>query len=288
MKTENFETICDDGVKLKGILLIPDHPKAVVQFNCGTGTKKEFYLSFLTYLAENDFLCCLWDYRGSGDSFSRNLKTCEFTFSDYGVKDMPAIKDFLNKKFPDLPFMIVGHSAGGQQIGFMKNLDNVKGMINFAVSAGYYMNMPFSYRMKAYFYFYMFAPISVLMTGYVKAKTFGLMENLPKNVVYEWRNWLEKKDYFFDAQFYGTTVPIGHFKNYTFPIHLFWTTDDTISSQKNTETYWQHIDSKEDITFTKLIPSELGLKKIDHFGFFKKNMKDRLWIHVVDKLNHFI
>ena len=55
MKTENFETICDDGVKLKGILLIPDNPKAVIQFNCGTGTKKEFYLSFLTYLAENDF-----------------------------------------------------------------------------------------------------------------------------------------------------------------------------------------------------------------------------------------
>ncbi|WP_223599073.1 alpha/beta fold hydrolase [Chryseobacterium sp. GVT01B] len=288
MKTESFETICEDGVKLKGILFTPDTPKAVIQFNCGTGTKKEIYLSFLTYLAENGFLCCLWDYRGSGDSSSENLKTCEFTFSDYGVKDMPAIKDFLNKKFPDLPFMIVGHSAGGQQIGFMKNLDNVKGMINFAVSAGYYHNMPFSYRMKAYFYFYIFAPVSVLMTGYVKAKAFGLMENLPKNVVSEWRNWLEKKDYFFDPKFYGKTVPVGHFKNYTFPIHLYWTIDDTISSEKNTESYWQHIKSKEEISFTKLVPSELGLKKIDHFGFFKRNMKDKLWENVVSKLNSFL
>jgi len=288
MKTESFETICEDGVKLKGILLIPDKPKAIIQFNCGTGTKKEFYLSFLTYLTEHAFICCLWDYRGSGNSSSENLKNCKFTFSDYGVKDMPAIKDFLNKKFPDLPYMIVAHSAGGQQIGFMKNLDNVKGMINFAVSAGYYPNMPFSYRMKAYFYFYIFAPLSVLITGYVKAKTFGLMENLPKKVVNEWRNWLEKKDYFFDPEFYGKTVPIGHFSNYTFPIHLYWAVDDTISSQKNIESYWQHINSKEEISFTKLVPSELGVKNIGHFGFFKRNMKDKLWVDIVYQLNEII
>lgn len=38
MKTENFETVCEDGVKLKGIRFIPEHPKAVIQFNCGTAT----------------------------------------------------------------------------------------------------------------------------------------------------------------------------------------------------------------------------------------------------------
>ena len=51
MIQEDFETISEDGITLKGILLIPDNPKAVIQFNCGTATKKEFYLSFLTYLA---------------------------------------------------------------------------------------------------------------------------------------------------------------------------------------------------------------------------------------------
>lgn len=93
MRKENFETVCEDGVKLKGTLLIPENPKAVVQFNCGTATKKEFYLSFLTYLAENGYLCCLWNYRGSekGD----DLKNSSYTFSDYGTKDMPAIKKYL-------------------------------------------------------------------------------------------------------------------------------------------------------------------------------------------------
>jgi len=48
MKQEKFETYCADGVKLSGLLLIPEKPKAVIQFNCGTATKKEFYLKFLT------------------------------------------------------------------------------------------------------------------------------------------------------------------------------------------------------------------------------------------------
>jgi len=288
MKTENFETLCEDGIKLKGILLIPEKRKAVVQFNCGTGAKKEVYLSFLTYLAENGYLCCLWDYRGSGQSSSDNLGNCDFRFSDYGIKDMPAIKTFLNQKFPNLPFLIVAHSAGGQQVGFMDDIDNVKGTINFAVSGGYYTNMPFSYRMKAYFYFYVFTPISVLLTGYVKAKQFGLMENLPKNVVYEWRAWLEEENYFFDPKFYGKTVPEGQFKKYKFPIRTYWTIDDSISNEKNTIAFWKHIKSEKEIAFTQLIPAEFGLKKIDHFGFFKRVMKDKLWLNVVKELDNFV
>jgi predicted alpha/beta hydrolase len=282
---EVFETVCDDGVKLKGVLLIAEKPKALIQFNCGTGTKKELYLSFLTFLAEKGYLCCLWDYRGSGDSSTENLSKCDFTFSDYGTKDMTAIKKYLNEKFPNLPLLIIGHSAGGQQIGFMENLDNVKGVINFAVSSGHYPNMPFGYRIKAYLYFYIFTPLSVLFAGYVKGKLFGLMENLPKRVVYEWRDWLEKENYFFDKKFYGKTVPIGHFKNFKFPIHTYWTSDDTISNEKNTWLFWNNVTSEKNISFTKLTPKEFGLKKIDHFGFFKKVMKDHLWQDVVARID---
>ncbi len=286
MRTENFETACQDGIILKGKLLIPDNPKAVIQFNCGTGANKNVYHSFLNFLAENGYLCCLWDYRGSGGSSAGHLSKCSFTFRDYGTKDMPAIKAFLHQKFPDLPFIIVAHSAGGQQIGFMDDLSKVQGILNFAVSSGYYPNMPLGYRIKAYFYFYVFTPISVWLTGYVKARPFGLMENLPKNVVYEWRDWLEKEDYFFDEKFYRKTVPQGQFKSFKCPIHTYWTIDDTISNEKNIKAFWRHISSEKEISFTKLIPSKFRLKKIDHFGFFKRVMKDKLWNDVLTRLDN--
>lgn len=286
MRKEEFETICEDGIKLKGTLLIPDTPKAVVQFNCGTATKKEFYLSFLSYLTENGYLCCLWNYRGSDKS--DNLKNSDYRFADYGTKDMPAIKMYLENRFPHLPFLFVGHSAGGQQIGFIDDLDNVKGNINIAVSTGYYPNMPFGYRMKAYFFFYIFSPISVLLHSYVKAKPYGLMENLPKKVVFEWRDWLEKEDYFFNPKFYGKTVPTGHYKNLKFPVHVYYATDDTISNAKNTKAFWKNVNSEKEITFTELNPNEFGLKKIDHFGYFKRNMKEKLWTDIVTRLDNLI
>jgi len=286
MEKEEFEVITEDGIKLKGSLLIPDNPKAVIQFNTGTAVRKEFYLSFLTYLTEQGYLCCLWNYRGSEKT--DNLKKSSFRYLDYGTKDMPAIKAYLENRFPDLPFLIVGHSTGGQQIGFMSNLNNVKGNINIAASSGYYPNMPFGYRMKAYFFFYVFSPISVLLCGFVKAKPYGFMENLPKQVVFEWRDWLEKENYFFDEKFYGKTVPTGHFKSFKFPVHVYYSTDDTISNAKNTKAFWRNVKSEKGVTITELTPAGFGLRKIDHFGYFRKNMKDKLWTNIVATLDKFI
>ncbi|HJV20524.1 MAG TPA: hypothetical protein VJ552_11645 [Sediminibacterium sp.] len=286
MIREDFETTCEDDIKLKGTLLIPPKPKAILQFNSGTATRKEFYLSFLTYLAEHDYLCCLWNYRGCEQN--DNLKNNDFKFSDYGTKDMPAIKTYLNSRFSNLPFLFVGHSAGGQQIGFINDLDNIKGNINIGVSTGYYPNMPFGYRMKAYFFFYLFSPASAFINRYVKAKPYGLMENLPKKVVFEWRDWLEKENYFFDEKFYGKTVPTGHFKNFKFPIHVYYSTDDPVSNAKNSKTFWSNVKSEKGITFTELSPLEFGCKSIGHFGYFKRSMKDKLWTDIVTRLDKFI
>ncbi|MGB0524279.1 MAG: alpha/beta fold hydrolase [Flammeovirgaceae bacterium] len=288
IKKEKFSVTCADGVSLKGTLLIPEQPKAVVQFNGGTAAKKEFYLPFLEYLAENHYLCCLWDYRGSGESAPKDLATCEYTFRDYGLKDMPAIKQYLRERFPALPFLFFGHSVGGQQMGFMNKLDDVKGMVGFAVSTGYTLHHPFYYRFIAGFFFLIFTPLSIALTGYLKAKKFGIMEDLPKNVVLEWRAWCFKKNYIFDKKFSNKTVPTDHFKALPFPIHIFWATDDPISNKKSVPTFWSHVKSKFAITFSKIIPSEVGAKSIGHFGFFNKKHKNTLWPRALTKLNEFL
>ncbi len=284
---EKFKVICEDGVALHGILLLPEKPKAVLQFNCGTATKKEFYLSFLYYLAENGYVCCLWDYRGSGASAPKDLSKCSYTYSDYGIKDMPAIKHYLCNRFPELPFLLFGHSAGGQQIGFMNDLSNISGVVNYAVSTGYAPDMPFSYRIQSFYFFYIFTPLSILITGYLKAKKFGIMEDLPAKVVTEWKAWCTKKDYLFDKKFFGKTIPEGNFKKFDFPIHTFWTVDDTISNEKNLRSFWKHVKSSQPITFTKLVPFEIGEKEIGHFGLFKPRVKNMLWDKVLSQLDAF-
>lgn len=284
METKPFTTICDDGVVLKGVLLIPTAPKAIVQFNCGTGTNKWLYLKFLQYLAENDYLCCLWDYRDTGDSAPDNLRTCNYKFTDYGTKDIPAIKHYLRSEYPQLPFFFVGHSAGGQQLGFLDDVEDVQGAVLFAVSTGYYPNMPLAYRLKAYFFFYLFSPISIKIKGYVAAKRFGLMEDLPKGVVMQWRRWLETPDYFFDKKFLGKEVPIGSYKNIPFPIHLYYAPDDAISNKKNTERFWQNA-NVNNLNIVELNLNELPVKKVDHLGYFRSALKETVWARALSDLN---
>lgn len=288
IKKEKITVTCQDGVVLKGVLLIPESPKAVVQFNGGTGAKKEFYLPFLSYLCEHNYICCLWDYRGSGDSAPQNMSDCQYRFADYGLQDMPAIKQFLTQKFETLPLLLFTHSVGGQQIGFMPDLKGYKGMVSFAISTGYLGHMPLGFLLQTLFFFYVFSPLSSLFTGYVSAKKLGIMEDLPKNVVREWRDWCEKENYFFDKKFLDKTVPNRHFQEIPFPVHIIWTTDDPIANKNSVPTFWSNVKGKEGITFEKIIPKEFGLKQIRHFGFFKKKMKGILWQKGVDKLDEFL
>ena len=288
IEKEKFSVICADGVVLRGLLIIPANPKAVVQFNGGTATKKEFYLPFLEYLASQNYLCCLWDYRGSGESAPESLAKCEYHFLDYGTKDMPTVKDYLTKRFPHLPFLIFAHSVGGQQVGFMNNLADVKGMVGFAVSAGYLPHMPLFERIKSAYFFFVFTPLSILFTGYVKAKKFGYMEDLPKNIILTWRDWCMQSDYFFNKKFYGTSVQKGVFDKMPFPIHIFWATDDYISNKKSIPSFWNNVKSTFGIDFTKIQPKEINEKSVGHFGFFKRSMQTKLWVKALEKLDAFL
>lgn len=288
IEREQFKTSYEDGVVLKGILLKPENPKAIVQFNGGTATKKEFYLPFLLYLTEHGYLCCLWDYRGSGDSAPEDLRACGHQYRDYGLKDMPTIKTFLIERFPNLPILLFAHSVGGQQFGFMENLEGYKGMVGYGVSTGYMKNMPFSYRLLSYYFFYVFTPFSNFWFGYLKAKKFGIMEDLPKKVVLEWRDWCSKKSYFFDEKFANKTAPVQNYKAIPFPIHIFWAPDDPIANERNVKDFWANVSSKGGINFQQLHPKDMGIQKIEHFGFFKKRMKEKLWGLALDKLNHFL
>jgi len=120
------------------------------------------------------------------------------------------------------------------------------------------------------------------------AKKFGIMEDLPINVVREWKAWCGQPDYFFDARFYGKTGLVGNFKNYNFPIHLYWTSDDPVSDRRSVSTFWNQVENQFIAYLHKIEPADYRQKKIAHFGFFKKLVRDQLWPEALQKLNSFL
>jgi predicted alpha/beta hydrolase len=286
-KMEKLQITTLDGQQLMAALKMPETtPKAVVQINMGTAARKEFYFSFVEFLAKNGYVACVFDYRGTGFN-AEQLKNCNYEYIDYGLQDIPAVFDYLCERFPDLPKFIVGHSAGGQQIGYLPNLERVSGMVCCAVSVGYWGFMPWSYRIQTHFYFDILRPISLALFGYMKTKKLLGLENLPPRVVNTWRDWCSVPDWYFNERFYGKTVPIGRYKDIPFAIKIYSSTDDPISHEKSTKAFWRHVSSTKSIDIEVISPSDVGAKEIGHFGFFRKQFKDTIWQKILDDLNKF-
>jgi predicted alpha/beta hydrolase len=201
---------------------------------------------------------------------------------------MPAIKTYLNQRFFDLPILFMNHSAGGQQMGLMSTFENVSGSINLGVSTGYLPGMPLHYRLQGYFFFNLFSPISIMICGYIAAKRFGIMEDLPKNVINEWKDWCTKENYLFDPEFLGKTIPKDTYQKIDFPIKVYYASDEEISTEQNIHNFWKNVKTTKKISKEKLRPEDYGLKKIGHFGYFKPNLKNTLWAKILSDINRLI
>lgn len=277
-----------DGVEIPLWLYLPDQPRAVIQFNPGTAAKMRFYQPFLRFLAERNFVVGQLGYRGCAEGPATDLKSCGFSYADYGLFDIPAGRAYLKNRFPDLPFLFVGHSGGGQQLPFCEDLNDVAGAHFFGVSTGYAPGMPLHYRLQSHLFFYVIGPLSIALKGYVAVQGLGIMEDLPKKAFSDWRDWCTSPDYFFDTRFYGKTVRAADFDRINFPIHHCHASDETISTSENVRTFWRHWSSKAGITQQLLRPADYSVKEIVHFGYFRRKMKDTLWVEVAERLEGWI
>lgn len=111
-----------DGLLLDGLLLKPQTPVAILQVAHGMCEHKERYLPFLRSMADLGFLCVIHDHRGHGKS-AAHPDRLGFFYGDPGkkgsqnggpalVKDLHQVTRYVRLQYPDLPFLLFGHSMG--------------------------------------------------------------------------------------------------------------------------------------------------------------------------------
>jgi predicted alpha/beta hydrolase len=275
-----------DGLPLGALLYLPPGgqvPRAAVQLNPATGAKRRYYEPFAAYLAGQGFAVCLWDYRGAEHSRPVPLAQASYRFADYGTLDMPAVLDWLETRFPGRPLLVLGHSVGAQQVGLMPNVHKLAGLVAVATSVGYWRYMPLGYRLKTHFFFHLFSPLSHALLGYNAAGRWGIMEDLPRGVVQDWRAWCSVPDYYFDPRF-APQLPPHEYQRLQFPVSVYWATDDPIANARSVPRFWQHVRSAAGIALHRLVPAELGVREIGHFGFFRRGLRPTLWPRLVADL----
>ncbi len=277
-----FHVTCADGVVLRGQIVLPKGvPRAILQFNAGTAAKTRFYEPFLDFLAGHGYGYAIYDYRGFGESRPATLEGCPFRYSDFGRYDIPAVKSYLRASFPDLPLLMVAHSAGGQQLPLVGDLSGVRGMLCYGVSTGYGPGLASYYRPQAAAMWHVIGPALRLRYGYPALSKLGIMEDLPTPLFREWKRWCTSPDFFFDERFYGMDVPRVDWSRLDFPIKHVHATTDEISLVRNVTTFWRHWDTPRPVEQQVLRPEEFGGKPIRHFDYFRRRFRETLWAEAV-------
>ena len=291
---------CADGVLLPVRLYYPPAdvtPLAAIAFHPGTAVPIQFYKRFLGYLASEGFVTIAYDNRGTGASRpTTGLRGCTYRYLDYGTLDAVAVLDFVRDAFPELPLLIVGHSAGGQQLPLYpaEAYRGVKGALLFAVSTGYVAGLATYYKPQALAFWHLIGPALTRAYGYPKLSKLGLMEDLPTGVYRDWRRWCRSPDYFFDARFgpggteagttinsLGAPVPMPAWDAMDYPIRHVHAPTDEISSLRNVRTFWRHWRPADGVEQIVLDPADYGGKPIRHFDYFRKRFADTLWVESV-------
>ncbi|MBQ9547868.1 MAG: lysophospholipase [Bacteroidales bacterium] len=108
-----------DGLQLAVALIAPDGaPKGIVQLVHGMCEHKERYFDFMEFLAAQGYVAVIHDHRGHGESV---LSADDLGyFYDGGwracVDDVKVVGDLVRKRWPGLPFTLLGHSMGSMVV----------------------------------------------------------------------------------------------------------------------------------------------------------------------------
>lgn len=113
-----FSARTGDGVTLRGSLLVPERPRAVVvalhamMVNRRTMDRPAGE-GLVSALAAQGLAVANVDFRAHGESVPRVSEGGEATYDDLVLHDIPAALSAARAVFPGLPLAVVGHSLGG-------------------------------------------------------------------------------------------------------------------------------------------------------------------------------
>jgi predicted alpha/beta hydrolase len=272
-----------DGYPLAATLFLPRGPKRyAVLINSATATPRKIYRGFAASLAQRGAAVLTYDYRGIGGSRGKDgsnrpksLAGFKASMADWAALDITAAVSWMRERYHGLPLSYVGHSFGGQALGLLTNNAEVSRALLVASQAAYWklMAAPECYRVWAYLNLVGLPLTNVF--GYAPGWS-GIGEDLPKNVFLQWTRWVMSPRYLFDDK----TLPgLENFANYRGELRALCFADDAWATQRAVGLLCTGFSAIEPDIIT-IRPSDIGVARIGHFGFFRPEHRYRLWSDV--------
>jgi predicted alpha/beta hydrolase len=251
--------------------------KAAVIVVPAMGVRQDYYASFATWLASKDYLVVSFDFNGIGHSRRGALRNVKSNIIDWAENDCAAVLDVLAARLPGKPLFWIGHSLGGQILAFVPRHERITKAVTIATGSGYWLENSPGLRWRAWFLWYVVAPLATAFVGYFPGEKLNMVGDLPAGVMRQWRRWCLNPEYAVGVE--GPEMR-ERYAAVRVPITSLSFTDDEFMSEKNTASIHGFYTNAPK-TMKRIAPKDVGVRRIGHFGFFREQFRETLWEKVL-------
>jgi predicted alpha/beta hydrolase len=261
-----------DGYPIGVEVFAPVRPRAVVILAPAMGVAQRFYQPFATWLATQGIACLTFDYRGMGASRPKSLRNFSADLLDWAKLDAEAVLRFAHERFEHTPLLWVGHSVGAQIFGLIPSRHLVQGMMSIAAGSGYWRLNAAPLRYYVLLMWHVLVPLGVAVSGYFPGKRLGAVGDLPAGVAKQWRAWCLAADYM-GSQSADVRKAL---EDTCVPVTALSFRDDEMMTLAGTQALFS-LYKNAPVDIRRIDPSEYGVRRIGHFGFFRASAGAALW-----------
>lgn len=248
--------------------------KGVVLINTGTCIPQQVYWKFADFLCRNNYISITYDYTDA-----QNFKS-DVSHSIW-IDDIESALSYVVETYPDLKKYCVGHSSGGQFLGFAPSSTKMDKLFLVASANGYWKNMNFPFYILMLLFWYLLVPFNVLINGYFNNQMYGVKGGFPKRIILELRRFCLTKDFFIPF-FKSKNIPF-YFDDIKCPVKAYHLADDSVATFKGCS-YILNMYKNAQKSMETLHSKDYGIKAFGHRGFFFAKAEDKLWYKFLDEL----
>lgn len=263
-----------DGINLNAYLYSSEHsPKGIIILGPGLGVPQGYYDKYARFLSGENYHVILFDYRGIGEEHL-NLASDKINLRNWGLEDMVAVIAFCQKEYPQLPRYAILHSIGGQVLGLVRNHQLLERVVTISTMGGYWKDEVFPVNLTTWFMWYIHIPLITWLFGYLPPSLTYRGTPIAKGVAREWAAWGKKANYI--SAFFGKTISQNYYPEIKLRMDAIWFTDDILATKRTLASVLDYY-SNAKLKKWPLNPSDYGVGKIGHSGFYSSKCKGRLW-----------
>lgn len=272
-KAEAFLVKTNDNTPISATLYTQEKSSPHLIIMCpAAGAPQGYYKAFAEYASKyKDFDVITFDYRGIGDSLIGSVKKSNARMSEWGTEDLQAIVDWADIKYDRI--CLLGHSVAGQIFPKSGKHDRILAAYFVGTQSAYHGHWKGLWWIYVLIFWYLLIPISTLIYGYLPGWAMGGNIPLPKGVAKEWRKWGTHSG----GVLQDDPEVIRQFESIDIHVHFVNIEDDKLLAPNQATQAIMHHYKNAVTSYQYIRPEDLKLKKIGHFGFFKKEFAKQLW-----------